>query len=159
MFDIDQNPTDLVQLVYASAATKEFSGSELELLLEHARRNNSALDVTGVLLFADETFFQVLEGNPSVVDTLYEKIALDTRHDNVLLLAKRDIEERNFGQWSMGFIRDAKQIAELPGFVDFLQGGTFIDLVGDSQRIQQILDGFRRGRWRRRSDAAKVSTK
>lgn len=144
---------ELVQLVYVSAATVPFSNEDLDELLVIARQNNSSLDVTGILLFTDQTFFQVLEGEPAVVQQLYDKIALDRRHTKVLLLAKQDIEQRNFGDWSMGFVRDRMEISELPGFVDFFSdhtsGKTFVDLHGDTKRIQQILDSFRRGRWRR----------
>ena len=149
----DFEAKSLVQLVYVSAAAVPFADAELEDLLALARENNSSLSVTGILLFTDQTFFQVLEGDRNVVQQLYEKIALDRRHNNVLLLAKREIGERNFGDWSMGFVRDRKEISELPGFVDFFSshadGPTFVDLQGDKKRIQQILDGFRRGRWRR----------
>ena len=144
---------DLIQLVYVSAATVNFSSEDLDTLLDKARANNAALDVSGMLLFHEGTFLQVLEGSKQNVDMLYNKIALDTRHGNVLLLATREIDERNFGDWSMGFVRDKKLMQELPGFVDFFQGRDFVDLHGDSKRVSQILDGFRRGRWHRRCEA------
>ncbi|QDT12178.1 BLUF domain-containing protein [Stieleria marina] len=152
----DDTKKKLVQLVYASASTVSFSDEQLDKLLEYARQNNSSLDVTGMLLFVDGTFFQVLEGDPDTVHALYDKIQLDQRHNNVLMLAERNIEERNFGQWSMGFVRSQKEIAELPGFIDFFSDAddqkNFIDLHGDSKRIDKILEGFRRGRWRREAD-------
>lgn len=143
----------LLQLVYASAATVNFSSEDLDALLEKARANNSTMDVTGMLLFHEGTFLQVLEGSQENVEELYNKIATDTRHGNVLLLATREIDERNFGDWSMAFVRDRKVMEELPGFVDFFQGKDFLDLHGDAKRVSQILEGFRRGRWRRQSDA------
>ena len=115
----------LLQLVYVSAAAVEFTDEDLYRLLSVARENNEKLDVTGVLLFKDNTFFQVLEGDPEVVQALYDKIELDPRHNNVLLLASRSIDLRNFGQWSMGFMQDQQDIAELPGFVDFF--AQFVD--------------------------------
>ena len=143
----------LIQLVYASAATVPFNDEQLDELLLIARKHNQSVDITGVLLFRENTFFQVLEGAPDSVQQLYDKIAADPRHNNVLLLAKREIDERNFGDWSMGFVRDQSEIEELPGFINFFSdvtsSRTFIDLHGDAQRIRQILDGFRRGRWRR----------
>ncbi len=147
----DDIETTLTQIVYVSAAAVEFSEDDLDNLLEAARTNNAALDVTGVLLYSEGTFFQVLEGVPEIVTELYEKIAMDTRHNNVLMLSQSDIEDRNFGDWSMGFIRQHSMIKKLPGFVDFFSTGktTFIDLLGDSKRINQILEGFRSGRWRR----------
>jgi hypothetical protein len=145
-------PQSVFQLVYVSAAAVPFGNDELDALLACSRENNASLDVTGILLFTDQTFFQVLEGNAEVVQQLYDKIEGDRRHNNVLLLAKREVERRNFGHWSMGFVCDRREIAELPGFIDFFSENanrTLVDLRGDSRRIRQILEGFRRGRWRR----------
>ncbi|TWU62036.1 BLUF domain-containing protein [Crateriforma conspicua] len=141
--------SEMMQLVYVSAATVAFSDEDLETLLAQSRRNNAGIDVSGVLLFHEGTFLQVLEGTPDAVDRLYQKIARDDRHDNVLLLSSRAITERNFGQWSMGFLSGLNTLEELPGFVDFFRGQRLTDLNGDSKRVSQILDGFRRGRWRR----------
>lgn len=153
MPNVEDQPS-LIQIVYASAANVHFSSEDLETLLERARANNEPRGLTGVLLYKDETFFQVLEGEPEHVHSLYSKIELDPRHSNVLLLVQREISERNFGEWSMGFLRDHQTVEQLPGFVDFFggqSGANFIDLYGDKQRISQILDGFRRGRWRRQA--------
>lgn len=139
----------LLQLVYVSAATVPFSPDDLDELLLKARSNNKSLDITGILLFAERTFFQVLEGAPADVEALYAKIAKDPRHGRVLQIARENISNRNFGDWSMGFVRNEDTVKELPGFVDFLEGRTFVDLEGDSVRVRRILDGFRRGRWRR----------
>lgn len=143
----------LTQLVYVSAATVPFSQADLDTLLDKARTHNSSKSISGMLLFHEGTFLQVLEGAPEEVDRIYKKIALDTRHDNVLLLASREIDERNFGDWSMAFVRDKTLLNGMPGFVDFFQGRDFLDLHGDSKRVSQILDGFRRGRWHRQHAA------
>lgn len=148
----------LTQLVYASAATVPFSEDDLDALLSQARRCNSQLDVSGVLLYREASFFQVLEGEASTVKSLYNKIGRDKRHDNVLLLANRQIEQRDFGEWSMGYVRNPADVSELPGFVDFFAGQGFTQLATDSRRMQQILDGFRRGRWRRAAEANIAST-
>lgn len=146
----------LMQLVYASAATVEFDDERLDSLLSRARRNNRFLNVTGVLLFKDQTFLQVLEGDAQVLKTLYEKIEQDDRHTDVVQLIQEPIAERNFGTWSMGFVANSEEITRLPGFVDFFgnqQGVTFLDLQNDSRRIRSVLEGFRRGRWCRASRA------
>lgn len=146
----------LLQLVYVSAATMDFDDEGLERLLEKARSTNSAMGVTGVLLFKDNTFFQVLEGEQEQVLSLYNKIALDRRHANVLKLAAEPILTRNFGEWNMGFVR-SNDVQELDGFVDFFNNQTFLDLEGDSKRVSQILNGFRRGRWRRSASIAGIA--
>ncbi len=61
-------------LVYVSSATRPFSGEDLRALLATCRKNNAELGVTGMLLYKDGNFMQVLEGDEEAVRGLYEKI-------------------------------------------------------------------------------------
>ena len=70
----------LVHLVYTSIAAREFSKEDHTELLKKSRAANELLGVTGMLLFSEGNFFQVLEGEPEVVDALYTKISRDPRH-------------------------------------------------------------------------------
>ena len=99
--------SSLIHVAYASEASIEFSNQAVQRLLEDARRNNAAIGVTGILLLVDRSFFQVLEGEPTVVSSLYEKIERDTRHKHVVKLIREPIEERDFRDWSMGLARMA----------------------------------------------------
>jgi hypothetical protein len=63
----------LIQCIYASAAGRAFDTEELAQLLKVARDNNAKLGLTGMLLYAEGSFFQVLEGPAQVVDALYAK--------------------------------------------------------------------------------------
>ena len=58
----EQNQVELVHCIYASASTVSFTKDEITELLAIAQRNNGALGVTGMLLYEDGSFFQVLEG-------------------------------------------------------------------------------------------------
>jgi hypothetical protein len=108
----------LVSLVYVSFATHDMSDEELQELLKIAREKNSALAVTGMLLYRDRYFIQALEGEEAVVDTLYEKIKQDPRHMSALIVMKTNIKDRSFEQWSMGF--NKVDTHEVKGFTDFL---------------------------------------
>lgn len=109
----------LVQLIYRSAATRELSEVELSRLLLRARVNNTALGVTGMLLYQKGSFLQVLEGNAGVVESLFDRIGKDSRHARVGVLLRREVDARQFSDWSMGFV-DARRIADgLPGYLDF----------------------------------------
>ncbi len=139
-----------LQLVYASAATTPFTENELLNLLDVSRRNNVELGVTGVLLFMEGSFLQVLEGPPDKVESLYDKIFQDRRHGAVLLLLRREVEDRGFGDWSMGYVNAGKKKKELQGLFDLLGAyKKFSDLQGDQERVRSILNGFKQGKWRR----------
>ena len=60
----------MFHLVYVSSAVRPFSKSELVELLNVTRDNNSRLGVTGMLLYRDGNFMQVLEGGEPVVRAL-----------------------------------------------------------------------------------------
>lgn len=108
----------LISLVYVSFASHDMSDTELKDLLRGARENNASLKVSGMLLYRDRYFIQVLEGEAEVVDPLFDKIRQDPRHQSVLVVTRSPIAERSFEQWSMGFNKVETQ--EMQGFTDFL---------------------------------------
>jgi hypothetical protein len=97
----------LVRLMYASRAVPAVDAEELHTLLRQCRANNPKHGITGVLCFADRIFLQVLEGGRPAVNQLYQRIAQDTRHTNVELLAYEEIAERRFAGWAMGQVQMA----------------------------------------------------
>ncbi|NBV23906.1 MAG: BLUF domain-containing protein [Proteobacteria bacterium] len=138
-----------IQLVYVSAATAAFSQADLRELLTKARPTNSKLHISGLLLYHNRSFFQILEGPEEPVLSLYARIGKDKRHQNVLLLSKRKVEERNFEAWSMGFVDMDRVATKLPGFIKLLEAkSSFLDLQGDTQLAARLIDGFQEGRWR-----------
>lgn len=108
----------LSQLLYASRATHPLSDAELQDLLTLARVNNARLGVTGLLLYCDQSFLQVLEGEEATLTRLYEAIARDPRHTELRLLARGPLVERRHAEWCMGFehLDDQRLAATLPGY-------------------------------------------
>ena len=92
----------LVRLLYASRAVPSVDQDELVAILRKSKANNPEAGVTGVLCFSEGIFLQVLEGGRDAVNTLYNRIATDSRHTDVTLLCYEEIGERRFAGWSMG---------------------------------------------------------
>jgi hypothetical protein len=86
------------------------------LCLAKARERNTAIEVSGVLLYQGGTFLQVLEGETDRVGAIYERIGRDTRHRDVLLLHRRVVAERNFGDWEHGVRRHRRPRCLPAGF-------------------------------------------
>lgn len=93
----------MIHLIYVSSATQKMSESDLFFLLEQSRNRNERLNITGMLLFAGGNFFQILEGPEKDVGEVYESIMNDNRNTNNIIMRKKEITERNFPDWSMGF--------------------------------------------------------
>ena len=92
----------LVRLMYASRATEPVRQDSLQAIMKKSTQNNPDIGVTGVLCFSGEIFLQVLEGGRLQVSALYNRIAQDPRHRDVVLLSYEEIEERSFAGWAMG---------------------------------------------------------
>jgi len=145
----EQESIDLVHCIYCSASTSaNFDQSGLESLLEECRRKNGEAGISGILLYRDGSFFQVLEGERGVVQALYNKISMDKRHSKTTKIVFEPIPERAFAAWTMGFprIRDT-EFGEIPGLNDFFaQGKSFFEL-GEG-RAKTLLAAFKEGMWR-----------
>jgi hypothetical protein len=108
-------------LVYASTSIlsdkPDLAREQIEQILLISRRNNEAAEITGVLLFSDTNFSQVLEGPRIEVERLYETLNHDPRHKDLILLLSEPLPARQFSDWSMAYIGPsqwAKQAAGPP---------------------------------------------
>ena len=137
-------------LIYASIATKRFSGPELVELLAQARRDNLRSEITGMLLYKEGTFLQVLEGEERTVKDLCAKIRGDSRHHKMVVLLEGPAETREFANWSMGFCNlDGPEATGLPGYSEFMNVPLIADALGSNpstaQKLLRLFKGFNDG--------------
>jgi hypothetical protein len=133
-------------LVYVSSAVRPFSRPDLEDLLATSRKNNAELGITGMLLYKDGNFMQVLEGEEEPVRALYDKIGDDPRHRGEITLREGFAEGRQFADWSMGF-RDleSREVRDTPGYSEFLNTPlTGREFSEDPTRAQKLLLTFKK---------------
>ena len=89
--------------------------SVLPAIVESAMRNNQRNGVTGMLLYADGNFLQVIEGEAAAVESTFVRISQDPRHGHITVLLEEGLAQRHFSQWSMGYKRlSAQDVAALP---------------------------------------------
>ena len=98
----------LVRLLDASRLADGAGAEVVEAIVSQSRENNPANGITGVLCYAGDVFMQVLEGGRAPVNALYNRIARDERHRQVMLLHYEEITERRFGGWTMGQVNLAR---------------------------------------------------
>jgi hypothetical protein len=139
---------NLIHLIYVSTAMREFSEEDLLQLLDQSRTKNERLNLTGILLYAENNFFQVLEGEPAIVDELFQTISQDERHMKMVTIIREPISKRSFGEWTMGFAGlTSSDLQEITGLNDFFrEGSTFAQL--NAGRAKKLLNAFKEGRWR-----------
>jgi hypothetical protein len=101
--EIAPEAEELLRAIYVSTATHDLRDAELASILDVSRRNNAAQDITGALGYHDRSFIQVLEGPKGLVEALLAKIARDARNTGLFVVHRSRIDERVFGEWSMGW--------------------------------------------------------
>ncbi len=93
----------MYQLLYLSTAVNLMTNDELDSLLSEAKKNNHVNNVTGMLVYHDGCFIQILEGEKNEIKSLFNKISHDPRHKSIYLIDERDIDSRSFETWDMAF--------------------------------------------------------
>jgi len=93
----------LLELIYHSKAVLNIEDYEIESILKISREFNAKHHITGCLLFHNNQFLQVLEGDFDQVSELYKRIRRDQRHRSVVTLHIQEISTLSFRNWSMAY--------------------------------------------------------
>src|ERR1700722_12926426 len=151
-----ENMQPLAHCIYSSIATSQFHDDAVTELLAQARSANAEADITGMLLYVDRGFFQVLEGHPLRIESVFAKIGADPRHERVTQIIYEPIARRTFGQWTMGYPNlENRELHALIGSNDFFSGRSCLDGL-ETGRAKKLLAAFANGRWRSRIQTGTV---
>lgn len=93
----------MYELLYCSLASQDLTADDISDILKTSQQWNSKHEITGCLLYYNNQFIQIIEGNKSAVKNLYANIEKDIRHNNIIILAENEKNERAFENWSMAF--------------------------------------------------------
>lgn len=106
------------RLVYASRAVAVPDETVLRELLTISRDRNAVSNVTGLLIYAERSFIQMIEGPPNAITDTYRRITKDPRHRDIRLLLRAHVDVRMFPGWEMGFYHPdgAALTQDLPGY-------------------------------------------
>ena len=129
----------MYQLLYVSSASNWMSDDKLDSLLVNAKANNHNLDVTGMLVYHDGSFIQILEGEKDQVESLFNKISKDARHNNIILIDEKNIDMRSFSSWDMAFRKLTKSDLEKFPSVSSLINNSTQEKTG---KLTDIVEAF-----------------
>jgi hypothetical protein len=134
----------LYHILYKSQAIKLITIEQLKAILVVSRKRNASRSITGVLLYKEGNFMQLLEGDIADVNAIYASILKDPRHKSIQLLSHGAMEQRNFPNWSMGlcFVNTC-DFEDIPGFRDLDAGAHFrFQLKSSNHPSMQLLKDF-----------------
>jgi len=110
-------------ICYISDALEHESLHNIEALYEKAKANNFKNNITGILIYKNQNFLQVLEGDSKTVDSTFAKIAYDARHHNIFKVINTSIEGRIFEDYNFGFtiINNKQGLSNLNDYLMWLR--------------------------------------
>ena len=93
--------------------------------------------ITGLLTFSGEVFAQFLEGPPESIHRLMDRLQVDPRHRDIIILSEGSDHERIFASWDMELVtrQEAHQVLR-----DALNEANSYDKVIGLSRLLSRLD-------------------
>lgn len=134
----------LSQLVYVSNRKSTCTQEEIDKIVDSCKKNNPQLNITGVLLYSDTKFIQLVEGEAKVITELYDKIKKDPRHSNPIMISYNAIKEKAFPSWHMGTKQMGNDIQYLTEITTEDRSAFTNILSGKEENGQRVLNMLKR---------------
>lgn len=91
-------------ICYVSTASPNLYDSQIKDILQFSRDKNNHNQITGILLYSQGNFFQVLEGEKEHVSTLFNTIKKDDRHYDVMTIFRKEVAQPVFNEYEADFL-------------------------------------------------------
>ncbi|MBJ6367826.1 BLUF domain-containing protein [Snuella sedimenti] len=113
----------LKTICYISDSQNFKSEDNLLNLYNKAKTNNLKHNITGILIYKNGNFLQVLEGEQEMVDNTFKRISLDSRHKNIIKVINTTVEQRIFEDYNFGFttIDNRNELNNLNDYLEWLK--------------------------------------
>ena len=100
-------------ICYVSSEDNRMEEDQIQCLFSQSQTNNKANDISGILLYSQGNFFQVIEGEEKTVTNLFQKIESDGRHHHLFKIFNREIDKDQYDEYCCDFLTKYKQSGEL----------------------------------------------
>ena len=125
---------------YVSTASQNLQKQDIDEILRNAEDYNNKEGITGLLLYSEGNFFQIIEGNKNKVRILYDNIQKDDRHKDIIRLFEKPIENESFDGYKSDFISenaryDMSRLKDYQHYIEILDKPT-------KKAVSNILKAF-----------------
>lgn len=103
----------MIQVIYTSSAARDLASGEVFRIVTKSATNNGRDGLSGFLVYFNDRFFQVLEGEADAVDRLMARLEADPRHRSISVVERREVATPSFPSWRMKRLFAAPQTSVL----------------------------------------------
>ncbi|MBK5214413.1 MAG: BLUF domain-containing protein [Flavobacteriaceae bacterium] len=100
----------LYSLCFISNSVRLLQDDELEAFLAISKVHNLVRNITGILLYNEGTFLEVMEGEYDDVLVLISKISRDPRHNQITVMMDQEISNRLFESFQTGILSSDNKV-------------------------------------------------
>ena len=93
-------------LIYVSRAEENVNDDDILNILTHSWKYNHNSYISGMLLYDNRHFMQIIQGPILTIDKLFARIENDSRHTDIELIGEELLHERDCSGWGIGFYDD-----------------------------------------------------
>lgn len=97
----------LLRLIYSSFHGGVSTKAVKDILVK-SREYNQRDGITGALVYSDDDFMQLLEGERLMISKCFLRIILDPRHQDIQIIFAEDAGDRLFEAWNMYAIKASR---------------------------------------------------
>ncbi|MFC7357729.1 BLUF domain-containing protein [Jejudonia soesokkakensis] len=126
-------------ICYVSKASENLTEEFINEIFEKTVKKNNLKNINGILLEGLGNFFQVLEGDKTIIEDLYQNSILkDNRHSGVFEIIRRETEFNVFSDYSSNF-NVVKTPSDLRRIQEYLSRTRY---NSTSEKIKRLLTPF-----------------
>jgi hypothetical protein len=100
-------------IIYISSRNPSTTDENVDFILSQADQLNNQNGITGLLVYSNEHFFQLIEGEKNKILELFEKISNDQRHKNVIRFFEKEIFNSAYDGYYCDKVKDIYEFDEL----------------------------------------------
>jgi hypothetical protein len=114
----------------------------MQEIASEAHKFNAENGVSGILVFSNGVFIQVLEGGTVTVLELTARIAADRRNERLRVLWHGLVDERRFPQWTMGCFDVSDLGASVGAVADAIASPIGLEPQWTEGMTQELIDFY-----------------
>ncbi len=115
-------------LIYVSRAEEHVDYTEILDILTHSWKYNHNSYISGMLLYDNRYFMQIIQGPIATIDKLYARISHDQRHTDIKLIGEELLHTRDCSGWGIGFYNQQEVAEALYNAFDIGHGDALYDV-------------------------------
>lgn len=108
---------------YVSTANIDLQVQGVKDIMLTTNEYNKDKEITGILLYNERNFFQLIEGEKEIIQNLYGKITKDSRHKDIIKFLEKPVYRNAFDGYLTDFITDSNKYeqSQLKDYLHYIE--------------------------------------